>query len=104
MRSRLETPHLRYSIMTFFDLRCEDQATLPALYCHLIVEKSLPEARHWSDDAVLEGRAFFQSSHSPGRLVIDRVKIYDQGLYKCRVDFKIQPTTISQVNLTINSE
>ena len=78
--------------------------TTPCIYCHLIAGKSLPGARHWADDAVFEGRAFFQSAHSPGRLVIDSVKVYDAGLYKCRVDFKIQPTTISQVNLTINSK
>ena len=67
-------------------------------------DKTLEEARHWSDDKVLEGRAFFRSSLSPGRLMIDSVKLYDDGTYKCRVDFKIQPTTISHVNLTVNSK
>lgn len=66
-------------------------------------DKTLEEARHWSDDKVLEGRAFFRSSLSPGRLMIDSVKLYDDGTYKCRVDFKIQPTTISHVNLTVNT-
>jgi len=66
-------------------------------------DKTLEEARHWSDDKVLEGRAFFRSSLSPGRLMIDSVKPYDDGMYKCRVDFKIQPTAISHVNLTVNT-
>ena len=67
-------------------------------------DKILEEARHWSDDKVLEGRAFFRSSLSPGRLMIDSIKPYDDGVYKCRVDFKIQPTAISHVNLTVNSK
>ena len=73
-------------------------------YCYLIAEKSLAEARHWSDDTVFEGRAFYQASHNPGRLVIDGVQTDDEGLYKCRVDFKVQPTTISQVKLKVNSK
>ena len=64
----------------------------------------MEDARHWSDDKALEGRAFFRSSVNPGRLVIDNIKPFDAGVYKCRVDFKIQPTTISHVNLTVNSE
>ena len=73
-------------------------------YCYLIAEKPLGEARHWSDDTVFEGRAFYQAAHNPGRLVINSVSIYDQTLYKCRVDFKVQPTTISQVQLNVNSK
>ena len=73
-------------------------------YCYLIAEKPLSEARHWSDDVAFSGRAFYQSSHNPGRLVIDRVRIQDEALYKCRVDFQLQPTTISQVQLSVNSK
>ena len=65
-------------------------------------EVSLEDGRHWSDDKVLEGRAFFRSSLSPGRLLIDTVKLSDAGTYTCRVDFKIQPTAITLVNLTVN--
>ena len=68
------------------------------------VDHNLDEARHWSDDKTLEGRAFFRSTVSPGRLVIDNVRPSDAGVYKCRVDFKIQPTTISHVRLNINSK
>ena len=67
-----------------------------------IVDSRLEDARHWSDDKTFAGRAFYQSSI--GRLLIDDVKIQDEGIYKCRVDFKVQPTTISSVNLTVNSK
>ena len=50
------------------------------------------------------GRAFYTASHSPGRLVIDGVQPGDQATYTCRVDFKLAPTTISLVNLTVQSE
>ena len=65
---------------------------------------SLEDGRHWSDDKVLEGRAFFRSSLSPGRLLLDSVKLADAGIYTCRVDFRIQPTAITHVNLTVNSK
>ena len=67
-------------------------------------DDNLEDARHWSDDKKLEGRGYFRSSVRPGRLVIDNVKPFDAGIYKCRVDFMIQPTTISHVNLTVNSK
>ena len=34
--------------------------------------KSHEEARHWSDDKVLGGRAFFRGDHDPGRYVLIR--------------------------------
>ena len=39
---------------------------------------------------------------SPGVLVVEGVKSKDRGVYRCRVDFKIQPTTISRVDLAVN--
>jgi hypothetical protein len=35
-------------------------------------------ARHWSDDKVLEGRAFFRGEQNPGRLVLDSVNAADR--------------------------
>ena len=64
-------------------------------------EKSYEEARHWSDDKVLTGRAFFRGDHDPGRLILDNVASKDQGSYKCRVDFRQAPTRISNVRLNV---
>ena len=36
--------------------------------------------------------------------MIDGVQPGDQATYTCRVDFKLAPTTISLVNLTVQSE
>ena len=64
-------------------------------------DKNYDEARHWSDDKVLTGRAFFRGDHDPGRLVLDSVAARDQGVYKCRVDFRQAPTRISNVKLNV---
>lgn len=63
--------------------------------------KSYLDARHWSDDNILEGRAFFRGDNNPGRLVLDNINPYDQGFYKCRVDFKTAPTRISNIVLDV---
>ena len=58
-------------------------------------------ARHWSDDEILKGRAFFKGDSNPGRLVLDNISPQDQGLYKCRVDFASAPTRISNILLDV---
>lgn len=58
-------------------------------------------ARHWSDDDILEGRAFFRGDNNPGRLVLDNISPHDAGLYKCRVDFATAPTRISNILLDV---
>jgi len=63
--------------------------------------KSYLDARHWSDDNILEGRAFFRGDNNPGRLVLDNINPNDQGVYKCRVDFRTAPTRISNILLDV---
>ena len=62
------------------------------------------EARHWSDSHTLDKRALFDMGSSPGLLVVEKIAVKDRGTYRCRVDFKIQPTTISRVDLRVNSK
>ena len=66
--------------------------------------KTSEDARHWSDDGALLGRAFFRADHRPGRLVVDAVGEADRAQYRCRVDFRKAPTRIAKVNLNIIGE
>ena len=63
--------------------------------------QSHTEARHWSDENILGGRAFFRGDQKPARLVIDQVRGNDAGEYRCRADFYRAPTTISHMRLTV---
>ena len=63
--------------------------------------QSHAEARHWSDENVLGGRAFFRGDQKPARLVIDQVQGNDAGEYRCRADFYRAPTTISHMRLHV---
>ena len=59
---------------------------------------------HWVDKALLgHNRVVFDTTPSPDRA---RLKIYnvsesDDGLYRCRVDFKLSQTRTSRLNLTV---
>ena len=63
--------------------------------------QSHAEARHWSNEEVLGGRAFFRGDQHPAKLVIDNVKGADAGDYRCRADFYRAPTTISHMRLDV---
>lgn len=64
----------------------------------------MKDGKHWANEDVLTGRAFFRANDEPARLMIESVKEQDGGIYKCRVDFKKSPTKNTKVNLTVISE
>ncbi|KAK8399740.1 hypothetical protein O3P69_003634 [Scylla paramamosain] len=57
--------------------------------------------RHWADPEELGSRASLEVGSSPALLRVSRLRLADQGLYTCRVDFKLQPTKTTRVNLTV---
>ncbi|XP_053667704.1 nephrin [Anopheles marshallii] len=63
--------------------------------------KSLQQAIHWSDEAVLKSKAYFYYDTSPPALRIKGVKQEDTGLYRCRVDFHKSPTKNCRINLDV---
>jgi len=80
----------------------EEEPAKP-IYTVDLRDRTLSDARHWSDEAALQGRGFFKMDQDgPGVLLIEGVRAKDRGVYRCRVDFKIQPTTISRVDLAVN--
>ncbi|XP_045527336.1 hemicentin-2-like [Pieris brassicae] len=64
-------------------------------------EKDFGVAERWSDESVFASRAYFLPERRPAELGVDRVKSSDQGIYRCRVDFKQAQTRNSRVNLTV---
>ncbi|CRL06332.1 CLUMA_CG019078, isoform A [Clunio marinus] len=63
--------------------------------------KSLQEAVHWQDEAVLRSKAYFYYDTIPPALKIKNVKTEDAGLYRCRVDFQKTPTKNCRLNLSV---
>lgn len=56
---------------------------------------------HWVDETVLGTRASLDVASSPARLRLTDIKAADAGLYKCRVDFRRQPTKTTRVSLAV---
>ena len=57
---------------------------------------------HWSDDTILRGRASFEKAATEkAKLTINNVQYEDHSVYKCRVDFKMAPTSISSISLKV---
>ncbi|XP_015518297.1 hemicentin-1 isoform X3 [Neodiprion lecontei] len=55
----------------------------------------------WSSPTALGPRAFFVTASNPAHLSIDRLEVKDEGIYRCRVDFKNSPTRNQKMNLTV---
>uniref|UniRef100_A0A0K8U830 Hemicentin-1 n=1 Tax=Bactrocera latifrons TaxID=174628 RepID=A0A0K8U830_BACLA len=59
------------------------------------------QARLWSSELAFGPRAYFSSTSHPAQLKIDNVRIEDEGVYRCRVDFRNSPTRNLKINLTV---
>ena len=55
----------------------------------------------WADSSYLGSRAFFRINSDPPTLVVEDVKVADEGMYTCRVDYKVRPSAYTKTNLTV---
>nr|CAD7197792.1 unnamed protein product [Timema douglasi] len=59
------------------------------------------QAKLWSSPHAFDQRAYFRTASTPAQLLVDDVKLNDEGLYRCRVDFRNSPTRNLKINLTV---
>ncbi|XP_026684080.1 uncharacterized protein LOC113470095 [Diaphorina citri] len=63
--------------------------------------RNIENAIHWSDNEGFAERARFNGKTTPAQLHLEGVQLTDEGVYRCRVDFKNTPTKNYQVNLSV---
>ncbi|XP_046402155.1 uncharacterized protein LOC124168089 [Ischnura elegans] len=77
-----------------------DDAGIP-LYSFDVRGKALSQATHWSSPTAFGSRAYFRTVSDPASLVVDDVQRVDEGVYRCRVDYRNTPTRSFRYNLTV---
>ncbi|KAL4703035.1 hypothetical protein ACJJTC_009361 [Scirpophaga incertulas] len=63
--------------------------------------RSFNKALHWSDPLAFGRRAYFVTMSRPSSLTVDAIQLDDEGVYRCRVDFKNSPTRNFQIRLNV---
>jgi hypothetical protein len=71
------------------------------LYSFDVRARQFSQAKYWSSPNVFAERAYFRPTTSPATLEIASIQLSDEGIYRCRVDFKNSPTRNSKVNFTV---
>ncbi|XP_046811619.1 uncharacterized protein LOC111684770 [Lucilia cuprina] len=78
-----------------------DNAGIP-LYSFDVRDKmNSDQARHWSAPEVFGSRAKFHFDSQPATLEIKDIKRHDQGIYRCRIDFRTSQTQSFRFNLSV---
>lgn len=70
-------------------------------YSYDVRAGNVAQAKLWSSPVVFGNRAFFRASPHPAQLFIDDIQLTDEGVYRCRVDFRNSPTRNMKINLTV---
>ncbi|CAH1164164.1 unnamed protein product, partial [Phaedon cochleariae] len=63
--------------------------------------RAFNKALQWSDPEIFGPRAYFVTVSKPAALTLDGVQLDDEGVYRCRVDFRTSPTRNFAINLTV---
>ncbi|CAH0400438.1 unnamed protein product [Chilo suppressalis] len=71
------------------------------IYSFDVRGRSFNKALQWSDPVAFGPRAYFATVARPAALTLNSVQLDDEGVYRCRVDFKNSPTRNFQIRLTV---
>ncbi|XP_049877452.1 hemicentin-1-like [Pectinophora gossypiella] len=71
------------------------------IYSFDVRGRSFNKALQWSDPNAFGPRAYFATVARPASLTLDTVQLDDEGVYRCRVDFKNSPTRNFQIRLSV---
>ncbi|CAG9789232.1 unnamed protein product [Diatraea saccharalis] len=71
------------------------------IYSFDVRGRSFNKALQWSDPGAFGPRAYFATVARPAALTLSSVQLDDEGVYRCRVDFKNSPTRNFQIRLTV---
>ncbi|KAK9497542.1 hypothetical protein O3M35_004243 [Rhynocoris fuscipes] len=71
------------------------------LYSFDVRGRNYGQAKLWSSPTAFGDRAFFRTATETAQLRVDDLRLSDEGIYRCRVDFRNSPTRNSKINLTV---
>lgn len=74
------------------------------LYSFDVRGRQFNQAKLWSSPEAFATRAFFRTSTHPAQLLVDEIQLADEGVYRCRVDFRNSPTRNVKINFTVISK
>ncbi|PSN39883.1 hypothetical protein C0J52_22446 [Blattella germanica] len=71
------------------------------LYSFDVRGRQFGQAKLWSAPTAFGPRAYFRTASTPAQLLVDDLALSDEGMYRCRVDFRNSPTRNLKINLTV---
>eukprot|EP00090_Calanus_glacialis_P029736 TRINITY_DN4776_c0_g2_i1.p1 TRINITY_DN4776_c0_g2~~TRINITY_DN4776_c0_g2_i1.p1 ORF type:complete len:861 (-),score=112.71 TRINITY_DN4776_c0_g2_i1:337-2919(-) len=83
----------------FLILWFKDNATKP-MYSLDVMGRALSTASQWADTSSIGRRSTFRTN-SDTALLIDSITKEDEGMFRCRVDYKNSPTKNVKINFTV---